>query len=164
MKTIFLILFIITMSYGTMAQTQLQSVVATGGGYNVLGKDMNISWTIGESSIQTLEAENVFTQGFHQPFPEAYLAIIDPGIKGLSINVYPNPASSVLFLAFEANRKLLLKIQIYDVKVQELTVFDFDTTDLIYSVDLKNYASGMYYVSVTDTLTGNKIIFKFIKN
>lgn len=163
MKSLFYILCLFTLSCNCIAQGQLQSVIANGGGLNILTPDINVSWTVGEAVVQTIGSEYVLTQGFHQPFPEGYLSISDPGIKGLTMSIYPNPASSVLFLVFESDKSLFLKVQIYNVQVQELTTFDFNTSNHIYSVDLKNYSSGMYYATITEPLTGNKMIFKFVK-
>lgn len=163
MKTLLYILGLFALNCNLMAQGQLQSVIANAGGYNILSPDLNVTWTVGEAVVQTISSENVLTQGFHQPFPEGYLSINDPGIKDLTMSIYPNPANSVLFLVFESDKNLFLNVEIYNVQGQELTTFDFNTSNHIYSVDLENYSSGMYYASIAEASTGNKLIFKFVK-
>lgn len=79
------------------ASAQIQSVTATAGSY-LQGQNVSVSYTLGESIINTLENPNLkITQGFHQT--KLMVTAIDE-MESLAINIkaYPNPVTDNLSL------------------------------------------------------------------
>jgi len=81
---------------------QPQQVMATSGG-QFTGKATQVSYTLGETAIQTMQGKIlILTQGFHQP--NLWVTAIDE-IKGLTfkIQAYPNPVTDFINLTTDSD-------------------------------------------------------------
>lgn len=79
-------------------------------------------------------------------------------LRDLSLEVYPNPASSVL------NISVLGKSENVNIKVYDAfgrIIDDFDTKDQKIFIDLGSYSAGIYYIGADDG--SNTSLKKFIK-
>ena len=76
----------------------------------------------------------------------------------ISLNLYPNPAGDVLFLATEMNVK---EVSIYDIYGRMTTVYSLQSTDFVHNIDVADLENGIYFVNIK-TDKGN-IVKRFVK-
>jgi len=78
------------------------------------------------------------------------------------VNVYPNPASNKLTVAFDDNVLLETSIQLIDVLGQ--IVFETKTFNKAIAIDVSGFKSGIYFIKIQRESEGNKqeIIKKII--
>ncbi len=92
---------------------QSQEVISTAGNHHKEG-DIYISWTLGETVIETFKVdENILTQGFHQP-TLTVVSIDEIDMPGYNITAFPNPAKSYLTLSVEARKYEKMNYMLYD--------------------------------------------------
>jgi hypothetical protein len=93
------------------------------------------------------------TNGYIGLLGQNIQAIYDPDQPGLfNIHVYPNPASSIINLAFELPCPDHYRVEIYTLSGQMVYIRDFVSTLDEPTINLSNLASGTYIVKVK---TGN---------
>ncbi len=95
------------------ATVSAQQVVASGGNHHEAG-EISISWTLGETVIETFTTEeNILTQGFHQPWLTVVAVdeILEPGYI---ITAFPNPVQSYVTLRVEAESFENMTFRLYD--------------------------------------------------
>ncbi len=134
---------------GISAQVTLApTVLASGGGYGENG-NLNISWTLGELAVTTLEGENmILTQGFQQPFDIEVGIHKEKSIWGIS--VYPNPVVEKLHIRFFIVNPGDFLLEIQDVtgrlicKEQQKHIYPGD----IIILDTSTYPNGIYFLRV----------------
>ncbi len=137
-----------------------QEVITTSGGYGS-SASAKVTWTIGEPVTETVTGTNsILTQGFNQG--DLILTIIkDPELSGLSIKVYPNPATDNL------------KVSVYDSELDYLDYILFDIKGQIIQknklngvqsdIPMGNLAPSTYFLKIYKNNT-EITIFKIIKN
>ena len=77
--------------------------------------------------------------------------------KNVKINVYPNPASELIFIKFESDNTKRISITDLSGKIQMVLDSDLDVID----ISISQLCKGMYFITVVD---GNKTLTsKFIK-
>ena len=141
----------------------------------------SLSWTIGQSAIQTIGSDSLFlTQGFQQIFIEVQTDIDQSrGSFPVKIRVYPNPADDYILVetsnqvtrktdaskSFTGNGKLndnqynQIKLEMYNARGQLL--YHQGLHNKHTQISLENYSKGVYMVHLT---FGNKRkVFKIIK-
>lgn len=75
-----------------------------------------------------------------------------------SLDIYPNPVASQLFIKAETE---IEEIAIYDVYGRQTTVYGLQSTDFVQSIDVANLKSGIYFIKVKTN--DNEIVKRFIK-
>lgn len=83
--------------------------------------------------IETNDANTIF-QALNNTIP----------VKDLSINLYPNPTSSLVTVRADNNIK---SVELYDVQGRIIQVDKVDSNEV--SIDVSKYNSGVYFVKVT---------------
>lgn len=143
-KTIFFFLCLVLSSWG-FAQTTSPEVVGSAGDHFVQ-PSAQISWTLGEIRTETLsDGTTQLTQGFHQ-----VTLTVTTGtdlLESLAVLVFPNPVSEKLNIEYQdASQRLGFKL--FDLTGKQLQAQEsfFQTTTL----DFSTYATGTYYLQVTD--------------
>ncbi len=97
----------------SLSTVSAQQVVSSGGDHHEAG-EISISWTLGETVIETFSTEeNILTQGFHQPWLTVVAVdeILEPGYI---ITAFPNPAQSYVTLRVEAESFENMTFRLYD--------------------------------------------------
>jgi hypothetical protein len=156
MRTILVILFIVTCCPGLFAQ----EVVATAG--SILSNSSgSISYTIGEGVANTLtKGDKTITQGFQQGNLSVSIVSV---LKDLdfSISVFPNPTSDVLTLKLNKEDMTGLKYLLFDMNGRLLSQKNLESNETTINVKLLN--NGLYLLKVQD---GKKELksFKIVKN
>ena len=128
-----------------IAQGVSPEVFASAGGCGS-NSQSSLSWTIGESVISTESSTNCYlTQGFQQPS-----AIIVTDVGNLpeknSVKVYPNPASSSLYIEGTGNDALQIQLMDMNGKLIMSKLLSSSGNQL----DLTSFASGVYLLKVYD--------------
>ena len=156
MKYIFMP-FLFLLSFSVSAQTVISSA-----GKTTINGDYNVSWTVGETVINTLSAGGtILTQGFHQPL---LIEILPTGIeKGLLLDMiaYPNPAfDKVLFKGGEPSG--IYHVRVVDKLGRVLLQKTLPASDL--EILVEGYKNGTYLIEVIEDKTNKRRVFNVIKS
>lgn len=165
MKKRLLLLFIIHFQLSTIhcqAQTFTQEVNASAGGYyqQING---SMQFTIGEPITETYtSASGKMYSGFEQG---SYVIISVnelPAIADLNVTLFPNPSSGIINLNIVFKENYLFNIVLIDalgkvVLQKEIAANNVET------INLENYGSAMYYVTVSNAELGYIKTLKIIK-
>ncbi len=137
-----------------------QEVIATGGNHHKAG-DISVSWTLGETVIETFRAgESILTQGFHQS-KLTVVSIDEIDLPGYNITAFPNPASSYVTLKVEAENYEKMSFRLYDFngRLIEQNRIDGSYTN----ISFEGLKPAVYYITIIEDvrkLTTVKIIKK----
>ena len=156
MKYSILLLFLL----GTTLIGKAQSAISSAGGSGTIG-GINISYTVGEAFIATLEGSNTrISQGFHQP-RYTVTAIKETFLAG-QIKVFPSLTTS------------LLQVELKDVKLEnmEFALFDMMGKCLLktkidsfnWQTDMSYLPNGYYIFTVSDKTNTKSNSFKIVKS
>ena len=131
--------------------------------YNT-NEDGSLSWTLGETVIETVSNESgVLTQGFQQSwfFITPVEEIDTPGID---ISIYPNPVNDIVTLEFLSDEELPeFHLELFDLlgtKVMEKTI---KQTYYKEQLHLARFATDMFSLRVTNMKTKEVRTFKILK-
>lgn len=118
---------------------------------------MKFDFSIGEMTLVSTEknASLIVTQGFLQPnSSENGANQAPPGNNHLSgtdlIKVYPNPTENILFVESNENADADVSYQLFDAtgKIVLSEKVEWKAGPNKFSLDLKNYAAGAYYLMI----------------
>jgi len=156
MKYIFMP-FLFLLSFSVSAQTVISSA-----GKTTINGNYNVSWTVGETVINTLSAGGtILTQGFHQPL---LIEILPTGLeKGLLLDMiaYPNPAfDKVLFKGGDPSG--IYHIRVVDKLGRILLQKTLPASDL--EILVEGYNNGTYLIEVIEDKTNKRRVFNVIKS
>ena len=149
--------FLFLLSFSVSAQTVISSA-----GKTTINGNYNVSWTVGETVINTLSAGGtILTQGFHQPL---LIEILPTGIeKGLLLDMiaYPNPAfDKVLFKGGDPSG--IYHIRVVDKLGRILLQKTLPASDL--EILVEGYNNGTYLIEVVEDKTNKRRVFNVIKS
>jgi len=137
-----------------------QEVVSSAGNKNSAG-GYQISWTLGETVIETYSnGNNILTQGFHQTNLNV-TAINELKYPGIKIKVYPNPTNHILNIQSEGKTDLKLQLALFDVNGKILLAKRIINNPE--EVSMEKYATGNYSLKITTTEGIPLRRFKIIK-
>jgi hypothetical protein len=151
-------LIILTFISFSILGLNAQEVTSAAGGTKSTA-DFEVSWTVGETTIQTFsEGSITLTQGFHQP-----KLIVTPAkifAYDISINVYPNPTQE--FVTIEMNKlHQNSNYSLYNLAGEKISEGDLRKAET--RLSLKNQASGSYLLKLTKDNQPLQT-FKIVKN
>ena len=150
MKKIYLIFGILSVF---LLNVNAQEIISTSGDY-FESTDASISWTIGESMIETYSnGTNVLTQGFQQSrlTPSSVYELEDSGI---SVNIAPNPTTDFIHLYIDNYADI--NYQIYDFNGKIIRQADVNSVETMISFSNLSYAA--YFLKI---MKGTQIIKTF---
>ena len=84
--------------------------VITNSGGTFSNSSVIMDFSIGELAVQTLQNNEILTQGFHQGDLKVTTAIFNLGIK---TKIYPNPTTN--FIIVELEKNVNADIKVYDI-------------------------------------------------
>ena len=85
-------------------------IVITNSGGTFSNSSVIMDFSIGELAVQTLQNNEILTQGFHQGDLKVTTAIFNLGIK---TKIYPNPTTN--FIIVELEKNVNADIKVYDI-------------------------------------------------
>lgn len=151
------ILLTIFLLFNTKIYSQ-QVVGSAGMSYE--NQNVNLSWTLGEVAIMTLENQNqMLTQGFHQPIL-VVLNSDDVTTFDKTIKVFPNPTSDYVILQVDNEINQSMFYRLYDFAGQ-LIQFDIITSELT-NINFEFLPAGVYLITINDSIRQLKS-FRIIK-
>ncbi len=127
------------------SQSLTPEVSATSGDYYI-GVDATLSWTIGESVVETFSGTNaVLTQGFQQPL---YLvtSVEEAPDNPYQISVYPNPTTDLINISVQSVDQASFNVELINLQGKRLYHQNIDSNNN--TIDLKQYATGIYMLKI----------------
>ena len=120
----------------------------------------SISWTLGETLIDTYESTDlVLTQGFHQPLLLVSTLSEEPGLD-FRLTAFPNPTRAHVFVTTDHDQAESLDYRLYDMASRLVTTHRLEGTQT--RIDMDNLLPGSYLLQILDHGTPLKV-FKIIK-
>jgi hypothetical protein len=160
MKRYIFILFSMLFAFSVNAQIK-QEVIASAGGYNINGA-LSISWTLGETIIPTFTSQDgslILTHGFQQ---KLIVTTVEENLDLLvNIKVFPNPASEVLNIQFEAPVEGEIVLSILDSQGRLVKRDIIESTMVEKQINLQDIPAGIYYLRMTKGKLVN--VYKVVK-
>jgi hypothetical protein len=156
--------FFLTATLAFLFSNAQELEVVSSGGDHFEGTNAQISWTVGEISVETYNnGANIVTQGFHQTnltitkIDEDYLNNSDA-----SVNIYPNPTSefATIELTNAINNNFIFELN--DNKGKTILKKNFEGEKEI--IDFKQLAPSIYYIRVYSKDGSYIETFKVIKD
>ncbi|QGY46526.1 T9SS type A sorting domain-containing protein [Maribellus comscasis] len=151
-------ILIIAFCFTTISTSFAQEVVASAGETQQAGS-IELSWTLGESVIETFTSGAILTQGFHQS-KLLVTAIDEPSLLVSELKVYPNPASEFVMIHFNSEIKDK-QYSLFDMTGKMLLLNSISETDS--RIDVSSLASGTYLLRISAKKTNNIQSFKIVK-
>jgi hypothetical protein len=157
-KQIILLLVILRGQIG-FSQTHTPEVYATSGGYYT-STNCSLSWTLGESVIETYSnTNNIFTQGFQQS--SYFITSVKENINdAFPFSVYPNPTNSFINICYESTELKKLKADLMDITGKLLHSETFQNN---LQLNLSGYTSSLYFIRIFDENNNSVKTFKITK-
>jgi hypothetical protein len=158
-----LIITLYVFGFGTaFSQITKPDIMTTSGDY-YKSTNTSLSWTIGECVNETFVSQyNMLSQGFQQGgYVLSPVTEISSGT--FKIMAFPNPVNDCLFIVIENQSKgCTYSLKLFDMKGKVL-VYKNENSDNT-SLDLGQYANGVYFLNIVDSKTKIPQIFKILKN
>lgn len=154
MKKLVFTLLIVTSFVIANAQ---EVISAAGETNNISGYE--ISWTLGETVIQTFDAgSSALTQGLHQSKLQV-TAIDELSEKGLELKIYPNPTSDFITISFDKMPENPV-YSLFDLSGKLLENRNISEANT--KIEMQHFPGGSYILKMTNK---NQLIqtFKIIK-
>lgn len=141
-KSIFSIIITITISCRIVNSQQVVSNM----GASLQNSSGSISFTLGEPVIATLSAsDGIVTQGFHQT--KLTVTAIEENLGSpMSVKVFPNPTTNVLYVSLDCDEIRHIKLVLYDISGKILTAINADKDFM--EVDFSGYLPGTYIIKI----------------
>jgi hypothetical protein len=143
------------------AQAMEKEVMATAGEEYITPSDLLLSWTIGESVIETYSDGSVLIiQGYHQPRIKVTPQQNYPANKDL-VSVFPNPAVDFIKISLKCeleNSGSQIKAELRDLLGK--VVFEGEIVGNEEMIDIHLLANGAYILHLT-SLKNNSLIGTF---
>lgn len=156
MKSVFSLFVVVFSTFNIYSQ---ETVTSAGGNFSVAGG--SASYTIGQISYTTLTQSNQsLNQGVQQPVEIITLSDSVFLFENSIVMAYPNPTSDNIFLEISNDFLENCTYSIWDSKGVE--VYKGVVRDSITTIPIKNFAIGIYFLTVNKQNVSNKV-FKIIK-
>lgn len=166
MKKLLLPVLLITGMAGASAQVTLGTEAISSAGAFYTGSWGSLSVNIGgEPVIETISGGNtIFTQGFEQPKFKG-VGIINLPANAPTINLFPNPSSDVVNVAFNLTHPGKLSFRLFDMSGRELSGSAKQTqqgqqTEVL---DLSSVSQGLYMLNIVFDAADNTKSFSVVK-
>ena len=145
MKKTLLIAISISICDCIYSQSISPEVYATSGEYYT-GTNATLSWTIGESVIETFSGTNaILTQGFQQS-QYSITSIEEVHDNKYQISVYPNPVTDLININIRSAEQTSFNVELIDLQGKRLYRQNIDSNNN--TLDLKQFATGIYFLNV----------------
>jgi Secretion system C-terminal sorting domain len=147
-KILILISFLFALQFA-----QSQSVMSSAGQVTT-NNSHSVSYTVGETIVNTTIGEKIVTQGFQQPKIKLITSNNDIG-EATDFEIYPNPTLAILHIK---NANNISKIEVINALGQTL----FSTDKRVENIDLSDYPNGSYFVRMIN-LENNIFVKQIVK-
>ncbi len=155
------LLILILAFFSGLAQLQAQSTIGSAGG-EATGSGGSVSFTTGQIVYKTQKGGSgkSMAEGVQQPYEISIISGIDEAKDiGLSVSLYPNPASD--YLTLKVQDPSGLSYRLYDIQGRLLETQKIIGTTT--EIELKHLANAAYFLKILRDRQQMKT-FKIIKN
>ena len=162
MKKIVLVLFFLSYELYAIGQSSSSHVVAAAGG-QAETSEYEVSWTLGDIAIETLESSSfVLTQGFQQAYFEI-TSIEKFQEEDLLLKVYPNPAADYIYITLESDKIKSVRIELFDLEGKIVINQQWYCSGGPYKIALNGLNSSFYFLKISTPAGKLLQTFKIIK-
>jgi len=145
---------------GVFSQATSPEVLVSAGDHYA-GENFSVSWSIGESIIETASDSYItLTQGFHQP-DVIITEITDAETENYTISVYPNPTADHVYIQTQSVEILPLQAELFDMHGNKL--LSQTLTGDVTQFSVQQLPVGMYLLKVSTKNRKEQRIFKVQK-
>ncbi|MCF8415606.1 MAG: T9SS type A sorting domain-containing protein [Crocinitomicaceae bacterium] len=139
-----------------------QEVLATGGDYYTQTNG-SLSYTIGETVVETYSNGNILTQGFQQDYEN--LLSTEFLTSDNFFEVYPNPFSSEIIIKYKPENAGEYLVELKDASGKEIynSNYFFSSSNFNHQISVSLLSSGIYFLQLRELHTGEIAIFKLTK-
>lgn len=138
-----------------------QSVIASAGNYNVVS-GFSLSWTLGETIVPTFTSQDgtlILTHGFQQ---KLIITAIDENLDTpVKVKIYPNPASEIINIQFEAATDQEILLYLLDSQGKLVKTDRIEESTVEKNINLEDLPAGIYYLRMTKGKLVN--VYKVVK-
>lgn len=161
MKKVLTLTFLLY-SYCVFSQTLQNDVIASAGDSDTTEQYI-VSWTVGESFVETYSNTNcVSTLGFQQSF-FCTLKIPELNETGFIINVYPNPTVDFINIEIQsASLKYDYEIELTDMYGHVLRDYQVINNQVL-RIDLRFISTGFIIMKIIHKESSSHKTFKIVK-
>ena len=146
-----------------------QSIISTAGDYFTTDK-YSLSWTLGETVIESFYNDIILTQGFQQatlisntqldtPYLDENGNVI---IDDYDVWLYPNPTKEYINIVIKSFSDVSSRIEMYDMIGN--IIIDKTTDEYFEKIYLTNYSTNVFLLKITNLKTNNTRIYKILKS
>ncbi|HAD11950.1 MAG TPA: hypothetical protein DCF33_05875 [Saprospirales bacterium] len=131
-----------------------QQKVFSSAGLDCSDRKQQITATLGEPFITvTTENPHMITEGFQQGSP----LVIPPGIvldrenqpNDWNAMLFPNPATDWVQVSFQSKKQQTYRLRL--INALGVVVLETETANELYQLDLRDFSTGQYWLSVQST-------------
>jgi len=158
MKISITLLFLLVV-FSLTAQSIHQQVFASGG-VTLNNASYQLTFTVGEPVIGTIQNNTIVNQGFLAASSSGSTLSIDDEILNESVKIYPNPVRENLSIDF-TNIAGQIKVMLYTISGQLLKTSTMNQQSN--TLNVSNLQNGIYLVKLHFTDYNTTKIFKIIK-
>jgi hypothetical protein len=139
-----------------------QEVLASGGDYFAQSNG-SLSYTIGETVVETYSNGNILTQGFQQDYE--HLLRIEFLNSEIFFDVYPNPFSSEIIIKYKPENTGEYLVELKDASGKEIyhSNYFFSSSNFNHQISVSSLSSGIYFLQIRELNTGEIATFKLTK-
>jgi hypothetical protein len=159
---VFILAFSLLSFRNIFSQTIQNDVLASAGDSFIL-ENAEISWTMGESVIESYHAANIFvSQGFHQSSFK-FLGIGEQESPAFQANIFPNPTSKFIQIDLaNSDDQEDFRLIMFDMMGKVLINQSVKAKD-IEKIDLGEFFQGILLLKIIRVIDGRQRAFKIIR-
>jgi len=151
-------------SFNLTSQNLSRSIVSVQGGSDK-SQGIIIDWTLGENITETVRsANNIFTQGFHQPHLKTLKIDEESSLSLDRIRIYPNPVNAILHIQLHNDLLTHYNINLFDSNGRFIKSLNVSESASNIAFDLSDVSSGIYLLRISDVLSSKSNSYRVIKN
>ena len=156
-----LLFFLVLLFWGLGYSQSVSPQVTASAGEHFSGTNAQLSWTIGETMIETyVNGSNQLTQGFHQT--NLMITAVNDLAESFQVKVFPNPATDVLNIEWSEITDPL-NLNLFDATGKQLLLQKALDQTMPKTLDLSGYATGNYLLHLSNSDGETLKIFKILK-
>lgn len=165
MKHLLIIFSTFLCAYNLPAQSTERQVLGSAG--NTSGtSNMMVSFTIGETFVQTQTSSNILLTAGYQQASDTNTSSIKSLNKNYSLVLFPNPTKGISNLELMTSSSTNIKIIVYSAlgaQISSSLAQVLSNTKAGSQIDLTAQAKGVYYVHVLNETNASIQTFKLVK-
>jgi hypothetical protein len=160
------VMLLLAVTFNAKAQVNIENQAVSNAGEFYTGSWGSLQVNIaGEPVIETISGGNaIITQGFEQPKFKG-VGIISLPANAPAINLYPNPASSEVNIAFSLPNAGKIAFRLFDMAGREVGGYakDIQAGQQTEVINLDNLSQGLYMLNIVFDGASNAKSFSVVK-